>query len=59
MDAYDRLVSQYDAQGSESFVDVSKAEGEANIELNRVSNNLGGKAVTAIRIGWRFHGPLP
>lgn len=55
----DHLVGQYDAPGSESFVDVSKAEGEANIEPDRVSNDLGGKAVTAIRIGWHFHGPLP
>lgn len=54
----DGLVGHEDAPGCEQFVDVPKGEGEANREPDRVGNNLGGEAVAAIEIRWRFHSPL-
>ena len=53
------LVGYEDTPGGESFFDVPKAQGEAKIEPDRVGDNLGREAVTAIRIRGRLHSLLP
>ena len=55
----DGFVRYEDTPGSKQFFDVPKAQGEAKIEPDRVGDDLGRKAVTAIGMRWRFHVLLP
>jgi hypothetical protein len=55
----DCLVADHDASRRQDQLDFAQAEAEAVVKPDRLVDDLGRKAVAAVRVGWRAHARHP